>query len=111
MVDSYGILAQVAPASGAGALTTIYTVPSTSAVISSIVVCNTLGTAQSWNLYAAKGGAANAVPQTLFQYSPLTGYQTEAITLGITLATGDQITGFSSASGAIAVNLFGDQIT
>src|SRR5262245_39793214 len=88
MADSLKVLGQAAP--GATTLTPLYTVPAaTSAVISSVYVCNRSATGTSFRISVAQGGAADANAQYLYFDMPIQGNDTMEATVGLTLATTD----------------------
>jgi hypothetical protein len=76
----------------AASLTDIYTVPAlTSAMCSTITVCNQSATATSFRISVAPAGAADATSQYLYYDVPIAGNDTFAATLGFALATTDKI--------------------
>jgi hypothetical protein len=73
-------------------LTALYTVPAvTSAVCSTITVCNQSATATSFRISVAPAGAADATSQYLYYDIAIPGNDTFATTIGIALATTDVI--------------------
>lgn len=73
-------------------LTDLYTVPSsTSAVCSTITVCNQSATATSFRISVAPAGAADATSQYLYYDVAIPGNDTFATTIGVALATTDVI--------------------
>lgn len=109
MADTLKILAQVAPA--ATTLTVAYTVPAlTSAVISSVVVCNRGVSATTFRISVAVAGAADATKQYLYYDCPIAANDTFAAALGITLATTDVFRVYAG-NGNLSFNLFGVQVT
>jgi hypothetical protein len=73
-------------------LTDLYTVPAaTSAVCSTITVCNQSSTATSFRISVAPAGAADATSQYLYYDVSIPGNDTFATTIGIALATTDKI--------------------
>jgi len=90
MTNVYKILGQSKPT--ATTLTDIYTVPaSTETVVSTITVCNQSATATSFRISIAPAGAADSAEQYLYYDVPISGNDTFAATLGISLATTDVI--------------------
>jgi hypothetical protein len=86
MANSYKILGQSKPS--ATTLTDIYTVPAaTSAIVSTITVCNQSATATSFRISVAPAGAADATSQYLYYDVTIAGNDTFACTFGISMAT------------------------
>lgn len=109
MAETYKVLGQLNPA--AATLTTLYTVPaSTSAVISSITVCNRSATATSFRISVAVAGAADNNIQYLFFDTPIAGNDVYVATIGGTLATTDVVRAFATLA-TLSFNLFGTEIT
>jgi hypothetical protein len=109
MATNTQILGQVMPA--AATLSAIYTVPvSTSATASTIVACNQAGTATTFRISVAIGGAADAAAQYIYYDVTIAGNDTFAATIGMTLATGDEVRVYS-ASGNVSFTLFGVEVT
>lgn len=76
----------------AATLTALYTVPAvTSAVCSTITVCNQSSVATSFRISVAPAGAADATSQYLYYDVAIPGNDTFATTIGIALATTDVI--------------------
>jgi hypothetical protein len=91
--------------------TALYTVPSeASAVVSSIMVCNTGDAPAKYRVSHAVAGAAEATAQFLFHDAPLAPHASMAFTLGMTLAATDVVR-VSSDTGLVAFNLWGAEIT
>jgi hypothetical protein len=109
MADIVKPLAQNAP--GAGVLWDLYTVPaSRTAVVSSLVVCNTSANPTTWRCALAIGGAADALQQYLYYEMDIPAYDTFIATIGITLSAGDIIR-VRSVSGTVSFNLSGVEET
>ncbi len=109
MTDTLLVLGQAQPT--ALTLTPIYTVPaSTSAVVSSIMVCNTGGTSTTFRLSIAIGGALDNIQQYIYYDLPILNNDTFIATVGISLATTDVIR-VQSASGNVSFTISGVQIT
>lgn len=109
MTDTLKGLAQSSPA--AGALTDIYTVPSvTSAMVSSVVVCNQGTSPATFRLAHAVAGAADTAAQYLYYDMPVPAKQTFIATIGLSLATTDVLRAYASASG-LSFNVYGVQVT
>jgi hypothetical protein len=109
MPTVYKVLAQLAPS--ATTATTLYTVPSaTSAVISTITVCNRGTAAASYRIAVRPAGAALANEDYLAYDVAIAANDTTALTLGITLATTDVITVYASTAN-FSFNVFGSEIS
>lgn len=109
MPTTYKILGQSAP--NATTETDLYTVPaSTSAVSSTIVVCNRSATAATFRVSASAAGGATANKDYLFYDVSLSGNSTFTATIGITLATTDKVRIYASTAD-LSFTLFGAQYT
>ena len=109
MTDTIQVLGQYSPS--ASSLYTIYTVPAaTSAVISSIVVCNTNSTSATFRISIAVGGAIDALSQYIYYDLPLLGNDTFVATVGLSLATTDQVRILASSTN-VAFTVSGVQVT
>ena len=108
MTIAYKILGQVAPA-----ITTeadLYTCPTGSAVISTLMICNTNALQQTFRVSISAGGGATATKDYIYKDILIAGNDTFAATLGITLSTGDKIRVYASAAN-IAFSCYGQEIT
>lgn len=121
MALTYKVLGQSGQsgASGNGAetlaattLKTLYTVPaSTSAIVSSIVVANRAATSATYRIgVVPSGGTASNNQHFLVYDASIAGNSTVALTLGITLATGDKVTIYSSTVD-FSFAAFGSEVT
>ena len=109
MPAAYKVLGQLNPA--ATAATTLYTVPaSTSAVASTLSVCNQGALAASFRVAVRPAGATLAARHYLVYDSSLTASDSVFLTLGITLATTDVVTVYTS-SADLSFSLFGSEMT
>ena len=109
MPTVYKVLAQSAPS--ATTATTLYTVPSaTSAVVSTITVCNRGTSAASYRIAVRPAGATLANEDYLAYDVAIAANDTTALTLGITLATTDVITVYASTAN-FSFNVFGSEIS
>jgi len=109
MAETLKILAQLSPA--ATTLTTLYTVPAaTSAVISSLVICNQNVTTINFRISLAIAGAANNVKQYIYYDLPLLANDTFIATIGISLATTDLIRVYSDTTN-VSFSVTGVEIT
>jgi len=94
---AYKVLAQSNPS--ATTATTLYTVPaSSSAVISTITVCNQAASAGSYRIAVRPAGATLATQHYVAYDIAIAANDTTALTLGITLAATDVVTVYASAS-------------
>ena len=88
-------------------LTDAYTVPATTeTVVSSLVVCNRSGSATTFRVSIAPGGAANSNEQYIYYDAPIPANETFAGTLGVTLATTDVVRVYAGAA-TLSFNFFG----
>jgi hypothetical protein len=110
MTDTFKVLGQSYPS--AATITTLYTVPAaTSAVISSVVICNLSTTAaDSVSILIKIAGAATSNQQYILSLLPMQPNNTYSAVLGISLATTDVISCFST-NGTCSFNIFGVQVT
>lgn len=109
MAITYKILGQSNPTGNT--LTTAYTVPnSTSAVLSTVTVCNQANTAASFRVAARPNGESIASKHYINYDTPLPANDTISLTLGITLGANDVISVYAS-SGNVSFNVFGSELT
>lgn len=109
MAVTYKTLSQTAP--GAATLTDSYTVPgATSAIVSSILVCNRSAVATSFRVSVAVAGAADATKQYLYYDVALPGNDTFLATLGLTLAATDVVRVYATLA-TVTFNIFGSELT
>ena len=109
MTDTLMILGQTSPA--ATTLSPIYTVPAvTSAVISSIIVCNTNGSSATFRIYIAIAGAADNIQQYIYYDLPILNNDTFIATVGISLATTDVVRVYANTTN-VSFTISGVQIT
>jgi hypothetical protein len=109
MPTTYKVLGQSAPA--ATTATTLYTVPSsTSAVISTIVVCNRASTAATYRVAIRPAGATLANQHYIAYDVSVSGGDSTPLTLGITLATTDVVTVYASTAN-LSFGIFGSEIS
>lgn len=108
-MNTYKILGQAAPA--ATTPSDLYTVPaSTSAVISSIVICNRGSVATTFRVSVAAAGAATSDEDYLYYDVTLAGNDTFIATVGITLATTDKVRVYAGNAN-LSFNLFGTELS
>jgi glucose-6-phosphate dehydrogenase assembly protein OpcA len=109
MPTTYKVLGQVAPS--ATTLTTLDTVPSaTSAVVSTIAVCNRAATAATYRIAIRPAGAAIANEHYIAYDSTVAANDTTMLTIGITLAATDVISVYASTAN-LSFNAFGSEIS
>ena len=108
MATTYKVLGQSNPA--ATTATTLYTVPSaTSTIISTITVCNQTSTAATYRIAVRPAGATLAAQHYVAYDVSLPGNATDTLTLGVTLATTDIVTVYTSAT-TVSFNAYGSEI-
>ncbi len=105
MAEAIKVLSQTKPT--AATLTDSYTVPAaTSAVVSTITVCNQSGTPTTYRLSIAVAGAADTTKQYLAYDAPIAGNESRTFTLGVTLATTDVVRVYATLA-TVSFNVFG----
>lgn len=109
MPSTYKILGQI---TGSAESKTIYTVPSGSqAVVSSLVFANRSTGVSFYRIAAISSGSSIADKNYLAYDVPLSGSDSIALTLGITLNAGDRLEGYSSGSqAASSFSAFGTEL-
>ena len=106
--NTYKNLGQSAPS--ATTETTIYTVPAaTEAVISSIVVCNRSGAADTFRIAHNVGGGATATKDYLCYGHRIGANDTVTLTLGITMAAFDTLKVYAGTAN-LSFNVYGTEI-
>lgn len=109
MAIAIKVLGQSNPS--AATLTTLYTVPAlTTAVGSSIVVCNRSVTATSFRIAVRPLGAAIANEHYIYYDVAIGGNDTFIATIGITLATTDVVSVYATLA-TLSFNLYGQENT
>lgn len=109
MADTIKVLSQTTP--GATTLTDSYTVPAlTSAIISSIVICNQSAVATAFRVSIAVAGATDVAKQYIYYDIAIAGNATFIATVGISLATTDVIRVYNTLA-TLSFNVFGVEIT
>ena len=109
MPTVYKTLGQSNPS--ATTLTTLYTVPAaTSAVVSTITICNQSSSAATYRIAVRPAGASIAAQHYIVYGATVAGSDTTALTLGITLATTDVISVFASTAN-LSFSAFGSEIS
>ena len=90
MANTYKILGQAAPLATTESV--LYTVPlATSAVCSSISICNRGGVATNFRISFSKAAAATSTKDYIYYNVSLNGNDTFIATIGVTLGAGDAI--------------------
>lgn len=109
MPTTYKVLGQSAPS--ATTATTLYTVPSaTSAVVSSITVCNRDTANGTYRIAIRPAGATLANQHYIAYDATALANDTVTLTLGVTLATTDIITVYASTAN-FTFNAYGSEIS
>jgi len=109
MATTYKILGQSKPS--AATLTAAYTVPAlTTATVSTITVANQSSTATSFRISVAVNGAADTPAQYLYYDIAISGNNSFATTIGITLGAGDIVRVYNTLA-TCSFNIFGVENT
>jgi hypothetical protein len=109
MPTNYKVIGQSAPSAASN--TTLYTVPSsTQAVISTVIVCNTSSSADAFSIAVRPAGETLANKHYIFNGEPIGGNSSFIATVGMTLATTDVVTVFSS-NGTSSFNAYGSELS
>jgi len=109
MAIVYKVLGQSNPA--ATTATTLYTVPAaTSAVVSTITICNQSVSADSYRIAIRPAGATLAAQHYIAYNGAIPAYDSISLTLGITLATTDVITVYAGTT-TLSFSAFGSEIS
>ena len=109
MASVYKVLAQSNPS--ANILTTAYTVPADRAtVISTVVITNYGPSPASYRIAIRPSGASITQPMYIAYDITVPALDASALTLGLTLATTDIVSVYSS-SGLVNFNIFGSEIS
>lgn len=109
MAETVKVLAQSNPS--ATTLTDVYTVPgATSALVSSVTICNRSATATAFRISVAVAGAADNNIQYIAYDAPIKGNDTVSMTLGLSLATTDKLRVYATLA-TLSFNFFGLEIT
>lgn len=91
--------------------TTLYTVPAaTSAVVSTITICNQASSAATYRIAVRPAGASIAAQHWIVYGATVGASDTTALTLGLTLATTDVITVYASTA-TLSFSAFGSEIS
>lgn len=104
MAETLKVLGQSKPL--ATTLTDAYTVPAlTTAVVSSIVICNQ-GAATSFRISVAVAGLADTAKQYLFYDTAIAANTTYTVTIGISLGAADVVRVYNTLA-TLSFNIFG----
>ena len=108
MATTYKVLGQSNPS--ATTATTLYTVPAaTSAIVSTITVCNQATTAATYRIAVRINGAALTAAQYIAYDVSLPANASDTLTLGVTLGAADVISVYAS-SATMSFSAFGSEI-
>lgn len=109
MATVYKVLGQSSPA--ATTQTDLYTVPAaTSAVASSVIVCNRSSVLATFRISIAIGGGVTALKDYIYYDLPIGANDTFIATIGVTLATTDAVRVYSSNTN-LSFSLYGSEIS
>lgn len=110
MASTYKVLGQARPANTNPA--TLYTVPAGGqTVVSTITVANVTANPAAFDIFVGVNGAAASPANAVAFGVTLTGSQTQALTLGITLDAADVIYVETSVANALTFSAFGLEIS
>lgn len=105
MAENYEKLGESAP--GAATATTLYTVPSsTDVVVSVITVCNRSAVATSYRVGIDVGGSGDSDSQWSYYDTPIEGNETHEIMRGVTLTATDLIRIYATLA-TLSFNAYG----
>jgi hypothetical protein len=109
MPTVYKVLGQSNPS--ATTATTLYTVPAaTSAILSTVTVCNQAATSSSFRIAVRPAGATLAAQHYVAYDIAIAANDTTCLTLGITLATTDVVTIYAGTA-TMSFAAFGSEIS
>lgn len=109
MASVYKVLGQIKPAVTTN--TTLYTVPAaTSAVCSTLSICNIGTVSTTYRIAVRPAGATLADIHYIVYDTAINAYDTVFLTLGITLAATDVITVYTGIA-TVVFNLYGSEIS
>jgi len=111
MPTAYKVLGRIA--SAATTLEELYAVPSsTSAVVSTLVVCNRSSSARTYRIAIKPTTGTTIADSHYIAYDvSIAANDTTALTLGLTLATGNSIQVYASAGSSLTFQAFGSEIS
>jgi hypothetical protein len=109
MATTYKVLGQNTPS--ANTVTTLYTVAAnTSAVVSTIAICNQSGSNSSVGIAVCPANTAVTTSQYIVNSASIVANDTIFLTVGVTLATTDTIRVIASTAN-VSFNAFGSEIS
>jgi len=109
MTITYKVLGQSNPSADAN--TTLYTVPAgNSAVISTITVCNLIGTVANFRIAIRPAGESIANKHYINYDTQVPANDQLALTVGMTLAATDVVTVYANTA-TVSFNIFGSEIS
>lgn len=109
MATTYKVLGQSAPS--ATTATTLYTTPGlTSAVASTLAICNQGATSATYRVAVRPAGATLANQHYIVYDATLPANSSDFLTIGVTLATTDVMTIYASTAN-LSFTLFGSELT
>lgn len=109
MAITYKVLGQSNPSATTN--TDLYTVPAaTSAVCSTLVVCNQASTAATFRVAVRPAGTTVAAQHYISYDTNLNANDSITMTIGMTLATTDIVT-VRASSGTVSFSLFGSELS
>ena len=109
MATAYKVLGQLNPS--ATTETTLYTAPSsTSTVVSTLTICNQTSSAATYRIAVRPSAdSSTAAKHWIIYGATVAASDTTALTLGITLATGDKLQVYASSAN-LSFSAFGSEI-
>ena len=108
MPTIYKVLGQLNPASNTA--TTLYTVPAgNSTVVSTLTVCNQIGTVANFRVAIRPAGETLSSKHYLNYDTQVPGFDQLSLTIGITLAETDVVTVYANTA-SVSFNLFGTEL-
>ena len=110
MATAYKTLGQLNPS--ATTETTLYTAPSsTSTVVSTLTICNQTSSAATYRIAVRPSAdSSTAAKHWIIYGATVAASDTTALTLGITLATGDKLQVYASSAN-LSFSAFGSEIS
>ena len=108
MATAYKVLGQSSPS--ATTETTLYTVAATSAVASSVIVCNRSSVLSTFRISIAVGGGVTKPEDYIYYDLPIGANDTFIATIGVTLAATDKVKVYSSNTN-LSFSLYGSEIS
>jgi len=110
MPTTYKVLGR--KASAATTMEELYAVPSTTSAVVSITVCNRSASARTYRIAIKPATGTTLADEHYIAYDvTIAANDTTALTLGITLATGNSIQVYASAGSSLTFQAFGSEIS